>query len=392
MRILFTGGGTGGHIFPIIAVKEAFENADNIKFYYLGPDSFAKENLAGIKTKFISAGKIRRYFNLEIFFDLIKVFIGIIQSFLYLFLWMPDVIFSKGGYGSFPVVFVGWIYRIPIILHDSDSAPGLANRIMAKFAKKIILSFKTSEEYFTLHHLQNKTKTIPKSTKNGAGFAKYKEKIIVIGNPVRKELLEGNKEKARPALIQRGREIFNISSSKPVLLIIGGSQGAQRINETVVNILPRLLEIAEVIHISGENNFKSVEADVRGFVSESFHLYGFLNADQLKHAYAIADLIVNRAGAGSITEIAAAAKPSIIIPLPNSASDHQRKNAYEFAKNGAAVVLDQENLSPNLFLEAISNLLSNPAKLKEMGEKAKSFYNPKTPELIRDEILKIIRG
>jgi len=357
MRILFTGGGTGGHIFPIIAVLRAFDWTLGHKFYYLGPDEFAKENLANqnIKVKFILAGKFRRYFSLETPFDLIKIFIGVIQSLWQLFVWMPDVIFSKGGYGSFPVVLAGWIFRIPIILHESDSVPGLANLMLAKFAKRIITSWPGSEQY----------------------FGKYKNKIVLIGNPIRIEINQGDKN--------QGRRLFKISSHKPVILILGGSQGAQKINELVINVLPRLLEIAEVIHISGQENFKFVSQETEK--SANYHLYPFLNVEQMKQAMAVADLVVNRAGAGSIFEIAACGKPSILIPIPDSAQDHQRKNAYEFAKGERAVVLDQENLTPNIFLDTISNLLSNPAKLKQMGQKAKTFYNSHTPELIRDQIL-----
>ena len=230
MRILFTGGGTGGHIFPIIAIKKAFEGDKGLKFYYLGPNSFARENLTGqeIKTKFILAGKLHRYFNLQFPIELFKTFIGIIQSFWHLFSIMPDIIFSKGGYGSFPVVFVGWIYRIPIILHESDSAPGLANRILAKFANKIILSFTGSKVY----------------------FPKQQEKLVLIGNPIREELTRGDKN--------QGKRLFKISSEKPVILIIGGSQGAQKINETALYTLPRLLEIVEIIHMTGERNAKDV--------------------------------------------------------------------------------------------------------------------------------------
>ena len=278
MRILFTGGGTGGHIFPIIAIKESFP--DGHEFRYIGPNSFAKENLpADIKTKFISAGKLHRYFSPMFLIELIKTIIGIIQSFIYLFAWIPDVIFSKGGYGSFPVVFAGWIYRIPIVLHDSDAVPGLANKKMAKFAKKIILSFESSKKYFK---------------------AKQQNKIIVIGNPIRKELLAGDKNQSRGLL--------KINSSKPVVLILGGSQGAQKINETVINILPRLLEIAEVIHGCGQENFKSIEKETQK--SADYHLYPFLNIEQMKHALALADLVINRAGAGSIFEIAACGKTS----------------------------------------------------------------------------------
>jgi len=368
MRILFTGGGTGGHVFPIIAVKNAFRQGKGIKFYYLGPDGFAKKSLKqeDIKSKFIFAGKLYRYFNPMIVLELIKVFVGIVQSFWYLFLWVPDVIFSKGGYGSFPVAFVARLYRIPVVLHDSDSAPGLANRAMAKFARRIILSFPGSEKY----------------------FPKYKEKLILIGNPIRHKIIMGTKE--------QGRSLFGIKSKKPVVLIIGGSQGAQKINDVILNTLTRLLEMVEVIHVTGVKNFKRVQKDAQDILEEYvnlkeiYHVYPFLDLEQIKQGHAVADLIMNRAGAGSIFEIAACGKASILIPIPKSAQDHQKKNAYEFGKNGAAIVLGQENLTPNMFLDEISKLVNSPNLLKEMGEKAKKFYNPETPELIAEEILKFI--
>lgn len=355
MRILFTGGGTGGHIFPITAIRETLNNDVDVR--YLGPDGFVKENLAGIKANYILAGKLHRYFNPLIGLEVFKTLIGIIQSLFYLFIWIPDVIFSKGGYGAFPVLFTARLYRIPVIIHDSDAVPGRVTRKSAKFAKKIILSFEGAKKYFK---------------------PKQQNKVIVIGNPVRKELLNGNKEE--------GKKLFNITSSKPVVLILGGSQGAQKINETVTINLPKLLEIAEVIHSCGENNFKELEKET--IKSPQYHLYPFLNLEMEKHAYALADLIVNRAGAGGIFEIAALGKPSILIPLPGAAQNHQRENAYEYSKISGAIVLEQENLTPNLLIEQISNLLSNPQKLSEMSQKAKSFYNPQTAELIRDEILK----
>ncbi|HNU96940.1 MAG TPA: UDP-N-acetylglucosamine--N-acetylmuramyl-(pentapeptide) pyrophosphoryl-undecaprenol N-acetylglucosamine transferase [Candidatus Portnoybacteria bacterium] len=363
MRILFTGGGTGGHIFPITAIKETFNN--NPEFQYLGPDDFIKENLKDIKTRFILAGKLYRFFNPLILIEITKTIVGFFQSLFYLFIWIPDVVFSKGGYGAFPVLFAARLYRIPIIIHDSDAVPGRVTKKTAKFAKKIILSFENAKKYFK---------------------PKQQEKIIVIGNPIRQELLNGNKEE--------GRKMFNIVSTpsttfginKPITLILGGSQGAQKINETVTVNLPKLLEITEIIHACGENNFKELEKDT--IKSPEYHLYPFLNTEQQKHAYTLADLIVNRAGAGGIFEIAALGKPSILIPLPNAAQDHQKENAYEYKKISDAIVLEQENLTPNMLIEQISNLLSNPQKMSEMSQKAKSFYNPQTAELIRDEILK----
>jgi UDP-N-acetylglucosamine--N-acetylmuramyl-(pentapeptide) pyrophosphoryl-undecaprenol N-acetylglucosamine transferase len=171
-----------------------------------------------------------------------------------------------------------------------------------------------------------------------------------------------------------------------VVLILGGSQGAKKINEIIINILPRLLEIAEIIHGCGKEDFKEIQKETQNY--PDYHLYPFLDAEQLKHAFALADLIINRAGAGSIFEIAALGKPSILIPLPNAASNHQKENAFEFSKATGAVVLDQENLIPSLLLDQISTLLSNPQKLSEISQKSKTFYNPQTPELIRDEILK----
>jgi UDP-N-acetylglucosamine--N-acetylmuramyl-(pentapeptide) pyrophosphoryl-undecaprenol N-acetylglucosamine transferase len=356
MRILFTGGGTGGHVFPIIAIRETLPR--DCEFRYLGPDGFAKENLSDIKANYILAGKLHSFFNPLMSIEITKTIIGFFQSLFYLFMWIPDVVFSKGGYGAFPVLFAARLYRIPVIIHDSDAVPGRVTKKSAKFAKKIILSFENAKKYFK---------------------PKQQNKIVVIGNPIRQELLQGNKEE--------GRKMFNISSNKPITLILGGSQGAQKINETVTTNLPKLLEITEIIHACGENNFKELEKDI--IKSPEYHLYPFLNTEQEKHAYALADLVVNRAGAGGIFEIAALGKPSILIPLPGAAQNHQRENAYEFARISEAIILEQENLTPNMLLEQISNLLSNPQKMSEMSEKAKSFYNPQTAELIRDEILKL---
>jgi len=356
MRILFTGGGTGGHIFPMIAIKDTFENS--IECQYLGPNGFVKQNLTNIKAKFIQAGKLHTFFNPLILIEIIRTVIGFFQSLFYLFIWIPDVIFSKGGYGAFPVLMAARLYRIPVIIHDSDAVPGRVTKKSAKFAKKIILSFESAKKYFK---------------------PKQQGKIIVLGNPIRKELLQGDREE--------GKKMFNISSNKPITLILGGSQGAQKINETVTTNLPKLLEITEIIHACGENNFKNLEKDA--IKSPEYHLYPFLNTEQEKHAYALADLIINRAGAGGIFEISALGKPSILIPLPGAAQNHQRENAYEFKKVSDAIILEQENLTPNILLEQISNLLSNPQKMSEMSQKAKSFYNPQTAELIRDEILKI---
>jgi UDP-N-acetylglucosamine--N-acetylmuramyl-(pentapeptide) pyrophosphoryl-undecaprenol N-acetylglucosamine transferase len=356
MKILFTGGGSGGHLFPIIAIVREMRkiSKENLEFFYIGPKDELSQILLSqedIKPKWILAGKLRRYINLKSLFenliDLLKVPIGVVQAFLYIFFLMPDLIFSKGGYGSIPAVISGWILRTPIFLHESDIAPGLANRFLAKFALEIFVSFPK-----TLYFPQNK--------------------MILVGNPIRREILESSREE--------GIEFFKLTGQKPIILVLGGSQGAQRINDKILENLNEMLENFEIIHQTGQINFKEVEAEAGAILKEElkpfYHPFPFLKEEQLKKAYAAADLVVARAGAGTIFEIAALGKPSILIPLPESAQGHQLKNAYAFSETGATIVIEEENFTSRFFLERLKYLFSHPEKLKEMGEAAKNFSKP----------------
>jgi len=223
MKILFTGGGTAGHIFPIIAIarriRKIYKGKKEPRFFYIGPkDDFAQELLSreGIEVKEIWAGKIRRYLNpksmfLNIFDIFVKAPIGFFQAFFYIFFLSPDLIFSKGGYGSLPAVFSGWLMLVPIFIHESDITPGLANRISSKLALEIFVSFPSEQtEYFP------------------------KKKMISVGNPIRTEILGGDKEKAK--------EIFQLNGEKSLILVLGGSQGSQRINDLILDILPQILK------------------------------------------------------------------------------------------------------------------------------------------------------
>lgn len=367
MKILFTGGGTAGHLYPLIAIIREMKRIypqKNLEFFYLGPkDPFTLELLLkeGIKVKTILTGKIRRYFSFKNFIDIFKIPIGIFQAFWHIFFLSPDLIFGKGGYGSFPVVLAGWFLWVPIFLHESDVKPGLANRILSKFALEIFLSFpiEISGPYFP------------------------SKKIISLGNPIRREILTGSKEKAK--------ELFNLSGEKPLILILGGSQGAQRINDLILTILPDLLKSFEVIHQTGERNFKQVEAESQVVVSEElrkyYHPFPFLKEEELAQAYAASDLIISRGGAGSIFEIAAVGKPSILIPLPESAQNHQIKNSYTFAKFGACLVIEEANLTPHFFLERIKYLFSQPEKLEKMAKAAKKFSRPQSAKIIAEYLI-----
>ena len=368
MKILFTGGGTGGHIYPIIAtvreIRRIYPKKD-LEFYYLGPkDEFSLILLSQedfiIKT--IVSGKIRRYFSWQNFVDIIfKIPFGIIQSFFFLLSIRPDLVFSKGGSGSIAVTCSARILGIPVFLHESDVVPGLSNQVTAKWAKKIFTSFPKTE-YFN------------------------PEKITLTGNPIRKEISEGSKDKAV--------EIFNLTLSKPIFLIIGGSQGAETINDFILRIINDLLKDYEIIHVTGTQNVKEVSAEAQVMeekdLDKYYHPIGFLDEEKIKHAYKAADLIISRSGSGSIFEIAAVGKPSILVPLPSAASNHQSKNAYAYTETGAGMVIEQENLTPNFFMEKVQLLFLHPEKLEEMQQSALAFAKPLAARAVAREILEFL--
>lgn len=375
MKILFTGGGSGGHIFPIIAVIREIRKIElekDFEFFYIGPKNIfwsiflSNEN---IKIKPVCAGKFRRYINVKTLFQnlfdiLIKTPIGILQAFWYIFFLAPDLIFSKGGYGSIPAVIAGWTLGVPILLQESDVSPGLANKILSKFCLRIFVSFPIQEtEYFS------------------------SKKIISVGNPIRRELLEGSREKAK--------RLFKINSKKPVILVMGGSQGSQRINDLILRILPQLLTDFEIIHQTGEKNFKQIKAETQIVIPKSlkeyYRCFSFLKEIELKQAYAICDLIISRAGSGDIFEIAAVGKPSILVPLPEAAQNHQIKNAYSFAAHQACIVLEEENLTPHLFLAKLKYLFSHPENLQDMSKKAKEFARPMAAKTIAEYIINYVK-
>lgn len=368
IKILFTGGGTGGHIIPIIAISREIRrlhNNNDLELHYMGPKNelslllLAQENL---KAHTIVTGKVRRYFSFENITDvLFKMPFGFLQSLFFLLLIRPKLVFSKGGSGSTVACFCAKIFGIPIFIHESDSFPGLSNQMSSKWAKKVFISFPRTE-YFDL------------------------SKAILVGNPIKKEITEGNVDSAK--------EIFNLTLEKPVVLFLGGSQGAQALNDFILIILNDLLKDYEVIHLCGSKNYKNVNLEAQVILNKDlekyYHLWEFLDEVQLKHALSAANIIISRAGSGSIFEIAACGKPSILIPLPGAAGDHQSKNAYQYAKTGAALVLEQENLTPNFFVGKINYLLSNPEKMESMKEAALAFSKPLAAKAIAREILEYV--
>jgi len=379
MRILFAGGGTGGHIYPILAVTEELQKAaingkiDLDLRYFSDPERY-NFLLAtnGILVSKIFSAKLRRYFDIRNLFDIPLFFISVIQSFWKVFWFMPDVLFSKGGPGSLPVVLACWFYRVPIIIHESDSAPGLANLMASKFADRIAVSFNSSTEFFI------------------AKNAELSEKIALTGNPTRKSLTDNALEQ------EAAKQIFSFDSKKPLILIIGGSQGSTKINDFMLNASLELMEAdIQVLHQTGVNNFDDAKKELK-FILENYtekemaryKIVPYFEKD-LQDAYAAADIIISRAGSGSIFEIAAFGKPSILIPLQKSAQNHQIQNAYEYAGSGAAIIVEEANLMPNIIISQIKKIVSDPEKFKKMSEAAKNFSKPEAAKIISEEIIKL---
>lgn len=369
MKIVFTGGGTAGHILPILAiVREIKANYTDLKFipYYIGPkpDEYILNLLKeeGIKIKIIITGKLRRYFSFKIFLDFLKIPIGLTQAFFLLFFLGPDLIFSKAGYGSFSVAFWANLFNIPFFLHESDAVLGLAAEIESKWAQEIFFSFPLND--FNTSNKDQKT---------------FLQKGIVIGNPIRKEILGGSREEAQ--------KIFNLQNKKPVILILGGSQGAQKINEVILDVLPAFLRSFELIHQTGSRNFSEIKKEVDAILvdedlKKNYHFYPFLDEYSLKQALAVADFVVSRAGAGAIFEIAAAGKPAFLIPLSHSSRNHQLKNAYFFVRSGGGEIIEEINLTSHFLLTKLEHIFSRPDLLVEMIENSKNFSRPNAAKVV----------
>ena len=363
MRILLVGGGTGGHLYPLLTVAKKIKELlpRKVEFLYLGPvNRFSKKILEenGIKTKGILSAKWRRYRSLQNILDIFRFPVGLLQSLVSVLAFMPDVVFSKGGYGSVAPSLAARFYFIPILIHESDATPGKANLFMGKISDRVAISFADSQKYFD------------------------SKKVLLTGNPVRENIRGGNAEEAQ--------KIFNLKTETPVILVLGGSQGSKIINEKIITVLPSLLNSYQVIHQVGEGNLKEVEQAVGrlGIKIErsNYHPYEFLG-EEIIHAYKICSLIISRAGAGSTAEIAAVGKPSILIPIFASANDHQLFNAYLIAKRGAAVILKESNLGRGILLSRIDGIMSNISLREEMGRKVNQFYHADAAEKIAKELL-----
>jgi len=370
MKVLFTGGGTGGHFYPIIAIAQELnkrikkEHFSEFKLYFMSDDIYSERLLFENKITFIKVktGKARKYFSIFNFLDIFKTGIAIIHALVRVLFLYPDVVVGKGSYASFPALFAARILRIPVIIHESDSIPGRTNKWAAKFAEKIAVSYPEAIEFLP------------------------KEKTALTGNPIRWEVIAPNKEGAR--------ELLELEEELPVLFVLGGSQGAQTVNEAVLQATPELVQKYQIIHQVGEKNAEEMKKLAEVIIKDNklrdrYKIFGYLNNEAMKMSAGVADLVISRAGS-TIFEIAVWGLPSIIIPITNSNKDHQRKNAYSYARAGACDVIEEKNLTPHLLASEIDRLIEDKDERDKMSRAAKEFSKTDAGDKIAEQIVNIL--
>lgn len=369
VHITFTGGGTGGHIFPILAVAEELVKTASalgvtLRFTYVGPArgpidvDIPMFQEKGIDVRDVNGAASGR--------GIMRVFVmlaGFFRSLWHLYFIMPDIIFSKGGYGAAPVLAAAVFYRIPIFVHESDVIPGKTNALSARFAKRIAVSFAETTKFFP------------------------QKKTVVLGNPMRTIFLTAVAQ-------QEAKERLGLVAERKTVFVVGGSQGAKALNDVILDILPYLLKEYQVIHQCGARNFGDVQKEA-SFTLEGlgreygayYKVYGFLSEENLRDAYSASDIVVSRAGSGSIFELAAQEKPAILIPFRFAAQNHQRANAYAYAETGAALVLEEENFTPHILLAEIKKVLDLTELTEKMRNAARAFARPDASRKIAEELL-----
>lgn len=373
MKILLTGGGTGGHFYPLIAVAESIreiarrEKILAPKIYYMANNKYNPKVLFDQEIEYIhvAAGKkrinpkgISKFLN---FIDIFKMGFGVAEALVKIFFLMPDVIFAKGGYVSYPALFAGRFFKIPIIIHESDSVPGRVSKWAGKFATKVAVSYKEASEFFD------------------------EDKVAYTGNPVRQEINQ--------ILSNGAAEYLGLEADVPVIFVMGGSIGAKIINDTILESLPRLVEKYQVIHQTGKANIEEVRRTANVILENNsrktrYRPFDYLNSLSMRMCAGAASVIISRGGS-TVFEIALWGVPSIIIPITDSHGDHQRKNSYNFARSGGCVVIEESNLSTDIILNEVDRIVNNENVRQRMIEGAKTFARPDAGEVIAKEILKM---
>ena len=336
-RIVLTGGGTAGHVTPNLALIPVLRN-EGWEIHYIGSETGTEktllEGVEGVAYHAVKTGKLRRYLDLKNLTDPFRVIHGCFQAASLMGRLKPDIVFAKGGFVSVPVVYGAAVRGVPVLLHESDMTPGLANRLCKPFAKKLLCTFPEAAE--------------------SAG-----KKGVCVGTPMRPELFSGSR--------QSGRERFGLTANLPVLMVVGGSSGAQAINRAVRDALPRLLESFQVLHLCGKGNLDSA---LEG--TENYCQLEYLN-EEMPDAYATADVLISRAGSNTLCEILALNKPALLIPYPKGASrGDQILNAQSAERRMLCRVLMQEDMTADTLVKRVEEVYHDRGELIDAMEKQPS--------------------
>jgi UDP-N-acetylglucosamine--N-acetylmuramyl-(pentapeptide) pyrophosphoryl-undecaprenol N-acetylglucosamine transferase len=373
MKIVLTGGGTGGHFYPLIAVAEAIEDLTKErrliepKLVYVGPKPFDELALVEHDIEYAAApaGKPRSASGWPNPLGALKTAVGVLSSIFQLFTMYPDVVFSTGGFASFPTLFAARILSIPVVIYDADAKPGKVSLWSAAFARWIAVAHPDAAAHYP---------------------GKVRDRIAHVGHPIRKEI-------EAPAS-EGGHEFLNLDPSVPTVFIMGGSQGAVAINETVIDALSDLVSHYNVVHQTGKANLDET-ARIAGVVlkdsqyAERYRPFGLLNTLAIRMVAGIASVVVARAGSGTIFEVASWGLPAILIPIPLDISHDQTENAFTYARAGAAVVIEQRNLTPHILSAEIDRLIGEPALRATMSEAAKAYAKPAAARKIATVLVEI---
>ena len=350
-RVVVTGGGSAGHVIPALPVVQALREAGS-SVHFVGSTSGLEERLVaplGIAYHGIQAGKLRRYFSLENLVDVLRVAVGIVQAWRLLARTRPAVVFSKGGFVSFPVVVGAWLNGIPVVAHESDLTPGLANRLALKFTTTLCVNFE--------------------------GTRAAHARVVVTGTPLRPELLHGDRA--------RGRQRLGIDAERPVLLIVGGSLGAARLNEVVRTALEDLLDDYDVVHVCGEGKIDASLEGLRGYTQREYV------SDAWGDIIAAADIVISRAGANALYEWLLLGKPHLLVPLTRAASrGDQIENAAYAESRGWSMVIPEDELNGETLVAGVAKLA---ALSGEFRQRMQEFRVRDSTSLIVDELLHAAR-
>ncbi len=371
MRIVLVGGGTGGHFYPLIAVAEAIEDICTERtliepeLFYMGPPAFDEEALREHDITYVPspAGKMPRYSKVGGVFGIFPTFAGIVRSIFKLFSIYPDVIFSTGGYAAFPTLYAARILKIPVVIYDADATPGRVSLWSCKFARWIAIAHPDAASKFP---------------------AKVRDRIARVGHPIRKEIQDTSKE--------GGHQFLKLDPSAQTVFIMGGSQGAQAINNVILQALPELVTEFNVVHQVGAANLQEVSGIASVILKDSryegrYKIFGLLNTLALRMTAGITTIILARAGSGTIFEIASWGLPSILVPIPEDVSHDQTENAFSYARSGAAVVIEQRNLTPHVLTAEIRRIAADEGLRTKMAIAAHEYARPEAARKIATVLL-----